>query len=211
VIDFNLYLVTDRKQNQGDFLHAVEQALQGGVGAVQLREKDLPVRALLDLAGDLRSLTRDYGARLFINDRLDVAMAVKADGVHLGQQSLPVEAVRRVAGNSLRIGVSTHRLSEAREAEKEGADFIVFGPVYETPSKKVYGPPVGTVRLEEVIRNVRIPVFAIGGIRSENLPEVLSGGASGVAVISAIWGAESITEAARKMVSELQVVRLSSG
>jgi thiamine-phosphate pyrophosphorylase len=192
-------------------LHAVEQALQGGVGAVQLREKDLPVRVLLDLAGDLRNLTRDYGARLFINDRLDVAMAVEADGVHLGQQSLSVEAVRRVAGNSLRIGVSTHCLSEAKEAEKEGADFIVFGPVYETPSKKVYGPPVGMARLEEVVRNVGIPVFAIGGIRSENLLEVLSGGAFGVAVISAILGAESITEAARKIVSELQVVRLSSG
>src|SRR5512143_3255944 len=120
---------------------AVRLALKGGVRAVQLREKDLPIRELLALALELRMLTGEFGAKLFINDRVDVAVAVEADGVHLGHQSMPPEAVRKIVGRKMLIGVSTHNREEALSAEKNGADFITFGPIFPTPSKMKYGAP----------------------------------------------------------------------
>ena len=128
-VDFRLYLITDRKQVRIPLTEAVRQALEGGVRAVQLREKDLPVRELLAFARELRTLTRDFGAKLFINDRVDVAVAVEADGVHLGQQSMPASAARKVVGDRMLIGVSTHSVEEAMAAQSGGADFITFGPV----------------------------------------------------------------------------------
>jgi thiamine-phosphate pyrophosphorylase len=207
MIDFNLYLVTDRLKIHNDLREAVRQALEGGVRAVQLREKDLPIRQLLTLASDLRHLTQDHGARLFINDRVDVAMAVAADGVHLGQKGLRVDTVRQVVGSSLLIGVSTHTMEEARLSEEGGADFITVGPIYDTPSKRMYGPPIGTKTLNKIAKTVSIPVFAIGGIGHEQVQEVLSAGAFGVSVISSILCAESIPGAARWMASELHKCR----
>jgi thiamine-phosphate pyrophosphorylase len=195
-VDFRLYLITDREQTRMPLPEAVRQALDGGVRAVQLREKDLPVRELLALARDLRTLTGEYGAKLFINDRVDVAVAVGADGVHLGQRSMPASAVRKIVGTTMLIGVSTHSAGEARAAQAEGADFITFGPVFETPSKAPYGPPLGPIAIREVKNEVALPVFAIGGIRSGNLLPVLSAGADGVAMISAILSAEDIPRAA---------------
>jgi thiamine-phosphate pyrophosphorylase len=197
-VDFNLYLVTDRHL-AGDrpFVAVVTDALKGGVRAVQLREKDLGTRELLRLAYDMRELTLKYDARLFINDRVDIAIAVDADGVHLGQKSMPPFAVRRFSGKLI-IGVSVHNMEEAREAEENGADFITLGPIYPTPSKLRYGKPVGTEVLREVAENSAIPVFAIGGIKTDNLREVLEAGADGVAVISAILGAKNVKSAAGK-------------
>ncbi len=201
-VDFKLYLITDRKQTKGPLLHAVRQALDGGVRAVQLREKDLPVRELLTLSRDVRAITLEYGAKLFINDHVDVAAAVEADGVHLGHQSMPVSAVRKLVGNKMLIGVSTHTLEEARAAESGGADFMTFGPVYETPSKKQYGAPAGLEALRGVARAVDAPVFALGGIKSRNIGHVLWAGAHGVSMISTIFCAEDIKKAA-KNISEL--------
>jgi thiamine-phosphate pyrophosphorylase len=184
--DFRLYLITDRRL--GPVEKAAEEALLGGARAMQLREKDLPVRELLDMALRLRDMTKRYGARLFINDRVDVALSVEADGVHLGGQSIPVQAVKRIS-DKLVIGVSTHSLEDATKAEAEGADFITFGPIYSTPSKAAYGEPVGVERLREVCRAVSVPVFALGGIKADNVEEVLGAGAHGVALISAVFGA----------------------
>jgi thiamine-phosphate pyrophosphorylase len=208
MIPFNLYLVTDRLKVQGAFHETITQALRGGVRAVQLREKDLPVRELMSLARDLRALTRDFGAHLLINDRVDVAMAVNADGVHLGQKSLPVDAVRQVVGSSFIIGVSTHSIPEAREAAEGGADFITVGPVFDTPSKRAYGPPLGPALLARIIQSVHLPAFAIGGIALDNLRAVAPCGISGVAVISSILSTPDVCDAARQMASELQQLRV---
>lgn len=201
MIDFNLYLITDRKIS-GNCLAAVEEALRGGVRAVQLREKDLKVRELLHMAYQMRELTERYGARLFINDRVDVAIAVEADGVHLGQNSIPPWAVKRIAGELL-IGVSTHSLEEAIEAERGGADFITFGPVFYTPSKAGYGAPLGRDMLKKVSSTISIPVFAIGGIKPEDIKGIRDSGARGVAVISGILGARDIREATEKYLRSL--------
>ncbi len=197
-VDFKLYLITDRKLFPDDYslFTAVEDALKAGVRAIQLREKDLPVRELLDMAYKMRELTARYNARLFINDRADIAMCVNADGVHLGQTSMPVYAVKKVVGNRMMIGVSTHNLDEALAAEMEGADFITFGPIYKTPSKIRFGEPVGVESLKIVTKKVSIPVFGIGGIKPDNAKEVINAGAYGIALISGILGENDVRSAA---------------
>ncbi|MDA8087957.1 MAG: thiamine phosphate synthase [Nitrospiraceae bacterium] len=203
--DFRLYLITGGPAS--GLLEAVGLALEGGVRAVQLREKDLPVRELLDLALRLRELTWRHRARLFINGRVDVAIAARADGVHLGAAGMPPEAARGAmvrAGKELMIGVSTHSLKEADAAQRAGADFITFGPVFDTPSKRPYGPPLGPARLAEAVMAVNVPVFAIGGIKYSGLKEVISTGVSGVALISGILGADDIKKEAGLFMRELE-------
>lgn len=202
-VDFKLYLITDRKQVNMPLAAAVRLALEGGVRSVQLREKDLPVRELLALSQEMRTLTNEFGARLFINDRVDVAVAVNADGVHLGHTSMPVEAVRSVVSNTMLIGVSTHNLAEAKAAEAGGADFITFGPIFETPSKAELGHPVGVAVLKDLNSEIDIPFYALGGIKSGNLRQVLYAGASGVAMISAILAAEDIKKASSKLIEAI--------
>ncbi|MDI6729684.1 MAG: thiamine phosphate synthase [Thermodesulfovibrionales bacterium] len=198
LIGFKLYLITDRKlfADSGKMFAAVEEALKAGVKAVQLREKDLPTRELLDMAYKMRELTARHDAKLFINDRADIAMCVNADGVHLGQSSMPVYAVRKVVGDRMMIGVSTHKLNEALTAKREGADFITFGPIYPTPSKLKYGKPVGVESLKIVAEKVAIPVFGIGGIKPDNVEDVVNAGAYGVALISGILGEHDVRRAA---------------
>ncbi len=203
-VDFNLYLITDRKQVKGNLIDAVEDALKAGVKAVQLREKDITVRELMELSKSMKILTDQYKAKLFINDRVDVALCAGADGVHLGQSSMPADAVKRIAKDKLLIGVSTHGVEEAIKAQKNGADFITLGPVYKTPSKIKYGEPVGIEILEDVKDLLRIPVFAIGGIKPENLSELKKTGADGVAVISGILSSENIYASTRNYMELLQ-------
>jgi thiamine-phosphate pyrophosphorylase len=194
LVDFKLYLITDRRLFTDDhsLFAAVEEALKGGVQAVQLREKDLETRRLLSMAYSLRELTSGYSAKLFINDRVDIALAVDADGVHLGGESMPAFAARKAAGEAMLIGVSAHSIEEAKKAGEEGADFITLGPVFETPSKLEYGRPLGPELLREVKGEISIPVFAIGGIKKEMVGSVLESGASGIALITAILGSEDI-------------------
>ncbi len=190
MLDFNLYLITDRLQTAGRALPAVvADALRGGLRAVQLREKDLAAGQLFELAVELRQLTREYGAKLLINDRIDVALAVDADGVHLGKAGLPLAEARRLLGHKRLIGYSAHGTDEAIQAQLAGADFITLGPVFHTPSKARYGEPVGLSALADAARAVTIPVFALGGIKPASVGEVLSAGAQGVALISAIMAA----------------------
>lgn len=171
---------------------ATEDILSAGAKSIQLREKDLPTRELLDMAYWMRELTNEYDAKLFINDRVDIALAVQADGVHLGQSSIPAHAARKASNDSLLIGVSTHSIDEAVRAESEGADFITLGPIFETPSKMKYGRPIGIDTIRHVKSRVSLPVIAIGGINLDRIPEVLHAGSDGVAVISAILTAENI-------------------
>ncbi|HEX4990639.1 MAG TPA: thiamine phosphate synthase [Candidatus Binatia bacterium] len=204
-VDFDLYLVTDRNQTGGrDLLWVLEQALDGGVKAIQLREKDLSGRDLFSLAERSHKLCQAYNAALFINDRVDVAMAVDAAGVQLSQTSLPVITTRALLGSQKIIGVSTHSLREAKEAEQNGADFVLFGPVYFTASKAAYGAPQGLPALKTIVDNISLPVYAIGGIKPENIESTKKLGVRGVALISAIVSAESPKETAAKMLRQLR-------
>jgi len=212
-VDFNLYLVTDRHSTCGRPLVAViERALEGGVKAVQLRERDISTKALFELAKGLRTLTERYNARLFINDRVDIALAVNADGVHLGQKGFSPKDVREIFdGSRFLIGVSTHSLKEAMAAEEDGADFITLGPVFHTPSKAIYGEPLGVDTIKEVKGKVRVPILAIGGIKMDNLSVVMEAGADGVAVISAIMGADDPGLAARSLITEVSKLQSVKG
>jgi thiamine-phosphate pyrophosphorylase len=197
-IDFTLYLITDRHQVPAGrtLVDTVEAALLGGVRAVQLREKDLAAAALLPLAEELRALTRRHGARLLINDRIDLALAVDADGVHLGNHSLPTAVARRLLGPRRLIGVSTHHPDEITAAATAGADFVTFGPIFATPSKNAYGPPLGLGALRAACVAPPLPVFALGGISFDRLTPIRSCNPHGIAVISAIIAAADPQRAA---------------
>ena len=205
-VDFNLYLITDRRQAPPGFtlVDAVRAACEGGVRAVQLREKDLSAADLFPLALELRALTRQYGARLLINDRIDLALAVEADGVQLGGHSLPTAAARNILGPERLIGVSTHSLEEIAAASRGGADFVTFGPVYFTPSKAAYGKPAGLDLLEAACCASPLPVFALGGISPERVEPVVAAGAGGVALISAILAQREPASAARTFIALLE-------
>jgi thiamine-phosphate pyrophosphorylase len=203
-LDFRLYLVTDRKQVAGGSLeNALEKALLGGVRAVQLREKDLDIRELLDTAYSIREMTKKFGARLFINDRVDIALAVDADGVHLGHTGMPAYAARGMMPEVMFMGVSTHSVEEVMRAEQDGADFVTLGPIYETPSKIKYGTPLGLDILKEAIKMSSVPVFAIGGIKQEHIDSVVNAGASGTALISAILASKDIRSDSEKIIRKL--------
>jgi thiamine-phosphate pyrophosphorylase len=193
-----LALVTDRRLCQTLSLEeAVAQAIEGGANLVQLREKDLPAAELLALADKLRAVTR--GRALFlVNDRLDVALACAADGVHLPERGLSVAVARRLAGEGFIIGRSVHSTAEAVLAQEQGADYVQVGTIFASRSHS--GQPVaGLALLEAAAREVTIPILAVGGITAANVGEVIGAGASGAAVISAILGAPSPREAARAL------------
>lgn len=197
MIDFSLYLITDRQQTGGrPLLDVLDAALSGGVRAVQLREKDLPPAELYELAWEVRGLTARYNASLFINDRVDLALAVGADGVQLGVSSIPVTAARRIAPELL-IGYSSHGVAEGVATLAKGADFVTFGPVFDTPSKRKYGEPVGLAELARICsRPVGDQVFALGGVKQENLPLIREVGCYRVALISGILAAPDPAAAA---------------
>lgn len=204
-IDFSLYLITDRHQTAGrPLLPLLGRALAAGVKAVQLREKDLGTRSLAELAGELLALTRKHDGLLFINDRVDLVLAVGADGVHLRSDSMPIRAARQVLGPHRLIGTSVHNVAEVLKAEADGADFAVLGPVYDTPSKRAYGDPIGLRPLEEASRQSHIPVFAIGGISLSRVQEVRRAGARGVAIISAILEAADVESTTCLLLNSLQ-------
>jgi thiamine-phosphate pyrophosphorylase len=179
--------VTDRRQTAGrDLLDVLAQALEAGVRAIQLREKDLAAEEVLRIGKRLLPLCRAAGAALIINDRVDVALALGADGVQLTRRSVSPKLARGMAGAGMILGISCHSLGDVQEAVEGGVDFLVFGPVFTTPSKASYGPPLGTDLLRQAKALCDLPVFAIGGIVPELVPEVLDAGADGVAAISAV-------------------------
>jgi thiamine-phosphate pyrophosphorylase len=203
-VNFRLLLVTDRSQTGGRSLPSLlQQAVHAGLPAVQLRERDLSTRELLLLAQEIRSITAPRAVPLIVNDRVDLMMALNLDGVHLRSDSLPVSAVRRLVGADRLIGISTHSPAEVREANRDGADYVVFGPIFDTPSKRPFGSPVGLEQLAEVCRLSTVPVFAIGGITCASVPDVRRAGAHGVAVIGAILARNDVAGATRELVAAL--------
>ena len=208
MVPFRLYLVTDRARTGGrPLLEVVEAALRGGVDAVQLREKDVPGGALFDLGRELRRQCTRYGARLIVNDRIDVALAVGADGVHLPVDSFSPGDARTLVGPTRLIGVSTHSIEQAQRAAAGGADFVVFGPIFDTPSKRPFGPPLGLEALAQAAGAVAVPVLAIGGVTAERADAARRHGAHGIAVIAAVLEAADPTAAARALRRALESPR----
>ena len=202
-VDFRLYLVTDRQQTAGrPLVSVVGRAVSAGVRAVQLRERDLPIRELLSLALDLQRELSDM--QLFINDRVDLAVALGCRGVHLRESSLPASVVRTLVRPSQLLGLSVHSIQGAVAAERHGADFVVLGPIYDTPSKRAYGAPLGLQVLEQAARAVNIPIFAIGGMTASRTREVRQAGAFGVAVLSSILSASNVEAATEKFLSAIE-------
>lgn len=190
-----LYLVTDRKACEPrPLVELVQAAAAAGVDLVQVREKDLPARALGRLVERVVEAAAPYPMRVLVNDQFDVALACGAHGVHLTTQSLPPGVVRQQVGDRLLIGVSAHSLEEVRRAEDGGADFVVCGPVFATPSKIPYGPPLGVNALAAIIAQVSIPVLGIGGIDATTFRYVLDAGAAGLAAIRWFIEAPSIQQ-----------------
>lgn len=197
-----LYVITEPALR--DPVESVQQVLSAGARIIQLRNKQATTRQLVQTGQTLRRLTREYEALLIVNDRLDVALAIEADGVHLGQDDLPVPLARKIAGASLLIGVSAETVDEARQAEAEGANYLGVGPMFATATKPDAGTPVGPERLRAIKAAVSIPVFGIGGITLQNAAAVLQAGADGLCVISAIMGAPDPYTATRQFLKMLE-------
>ncbi len=198
-IDYSLYLCTDRSLMTAPTLEqAVNDAIKGGCSVVQLREKHATSREFYQLALSLKRITGYYGIPLIINDRLDIAAAVNAEGVHLGQKDLPADIARAVLGEEKIIGVSANNLQAAINAELDGADYIGVGAVFQT-STKTDTKPVTIDKLKEIRSAVKIPMVAIGGIKRSNISQLNGTGINGVAVVSAVIGSKNITAAAREL------------
>jgi len=197
-----LLLVTDRHATAGrDLVALVSAAVDAGCRAVQLREKDLPGGPLLTLAERLRAVTARAGAVLLVNDRIDVALAAGADGVHLGGGSVAVDVARGLLPPGALVGVSMHSTADLQAAA--GADFVLFGPVFETPAKAAFGPPQGLARLRQAVLATPLPVLAIGGVDAAHGRDVRAAGAAGAAVIRAILAAPDAAAATRALLAAL--------
>ena len=180
-----LYLITDTSIAGCTHFQIVKNAISAGVQTVQLREHDMTKKELYSEAVMVRDLTLRHKVKFIMNDYIDIAMAVRADGVHLGQDDMPIKEARRIAGNKMIIGISTHNLNQAITAQENGADYIGCGPVFQTSTKDA-GTPMGLKSLKNICSKIRIPVVAIGGISSENIKDVLNAGAEACAIISAV-------------------------
>ncbi|MBF0458694.1 MAG: thiamine phosphate synthase [Nitrospirae bacterium] len=180
-----------------------------GIKWVQLRDKEIPRLTIYKAARLLKTLTKANGITLIINDYADIAAAVDADGVHLGQDDLPISEARKILGSNKLIGISTHNLEQALKAQKDGADYIGFGPIYSSATKNA-GPPKGPQSIIEIRRHVSIPIVAIGGIDEGHISELIEAGANALAVAAAIMDAEDISKAAAAFVNTLKVLRATA-
>lgn len=202
-----LLVVTDRHQTNGrPLVPLLQRVLAVGVSMIQLRERDFFTGELLTLAREVQAVTASAGSQLLINDRIDVALALEGVGVHLRSNSLPVPVARQLLGAQRLLGISVHAVEEAVRAESQGADYIVLGPIYETPSKQMFGPPLGIHTLEKACSLVRIPIIGIGGVTAARAREMRRAGAFGAAVITAILAADDIESATRELLDAVSAV-----
>lgn len=199
--DWNLYLVVSSDLTLGrSVMDVVKKALEGGADVIQMREKNIPGRGLVELGEMIRKETKNYKADFIVNDRVDVALAVKADGVHIGQDDIPLEYVRKIIGNEMFVGLSAATREEALEAGKKGVDYIGLGPIFKTASKTDTAVnEIGLEGLKEIRQFLNTPLVAIGGIDHKNAHKVIESGADSIAVISAVTSAEDIKKATQEL------------
>ena len=192
-----LYLITDRTRSRGrSTVDVVRAALAGGVDVVQLRDKEAEAAAIVDEGLRVHELTARYQAPLIVNDRVDIALAIEAEGAHVGQTDLPADMARKLLPAPALLGVSTSSVDMARRAQQQQADYIGFGPVYPTTTKETAASPRGIERMRDTLEKINIPLVALGGISDRNISEVVAAGADHVAVCSAIVNAENVERAA---------------
>jgi thiamine-phosphate pyrophosphorylase len=211
VVDWSVYVVTDRPLARGRPLEqVVEAALRGGATVIQLREKEASTREFIALGQRLQELCRAHQVPLIINDRLDVVLAIEADGVHVGQEDMPVALARRLLGPDEILGATASTPQEARQAEADGADYLGCNAVFYTPTKTDTGTPLGIKGFRRLVQVVSIPVVAIGGIKATNAAELIQAGAAGVAVVSAVMAADDPEAAARELCQVVRAARKST-
>lgn len=202
---FRLCYITDRKSlGPDDLPRRILAVVRAGVDMIQIREKDLATRNLMELIGEAVEAARGTSTRIVVNDRLDLALALGAAGVHLGTESIPAEAVRRIVPADFLIGASCHSLDEAEAAQAAGAHYIVLGPVFETASKLQYGPPLGLAKLREAAAMISVPVLALGGITVERAKACLEAGATGIAGISIFQACDNFEARMRELRSQFE-------
>ena len=196
-------VITEKFCLNGSSIKTLKAALKGGAKIIQLREKEYPKKKIYEMALEFRRLTSKAGAMLIINDHADIAAAVKADGVHLGQDDLPIEAVKKAAPGLL-IGASTHNLKEALKAEKEGADYINIGPVFSTATKEKLCAPLGPETVKKIAEKIKIPFTVMGGIKKENIKTLQNTGARCIAVVTAVTGAKNPEREVREILKAIK-------
>ena len=200
-----LHVLTDTElQSRFSHMELAKCAIRGGADTVQFRQKTASTREMIEMCREIKRLCKDADVTFIVNDRVDVAIASEADGVHLGQDDFPIPLARKLLGDTRIIGGSAVTLEEAQECLSEGADYIGFGPVYPTTSKNDAGPVTGIELLKEVVNAISIPIIAIGGVSVENTPEVIRAGAQGIAVISAVCCQENPEQATKELSHALQ-------
>ena len=203
----DLYVILDRTASRGrDLREILDGVIAGGGRLVQYREKEWPSRRCLPLLEDLRQRAKQAGVSFVVNDRLDLALAAEADGLHLGQDDLPASVARRLLPSAMFLGVSTHSLAEARQAEQDGADYVAVGSIYPTATKPQF-QLVGPDLLRAIRPQVKVPLVGIGGITADNAARVIEAGADGVAVISAVCGARDPAEVTRLLLDRIRAAK----
>ena len=199
-VDYSLYLITDRSFLKGRSLKTVvEKAILGGSSIVQVREKNISTREFYKVASEVKEVTDYYKVPIIINDRIDIAQAIDADGVHLGQDDMHLSIARKILGKNKIIGISAGNLEEALEAQENGADYLGIGAIFFTGTKKDIDIPIGIEGLRDIYSRINIPAVAIGGINESNFREVLSTDVDGISVISAILNKDDIAAAAKAL------------
>lgn len=207
-VDYSLYLVTDSHLSRGRSTEdIVKAAVAGGVTCVQLREKELETREFVNKAKELKKILQPLSIPLIVNDRIDVALAADADGIHLGQTDMNIKDARQIVGNNIIIGISAESLQDAIDAQSQGADYIGISPVFNTVTKKDIAKPLGLEGITNIKMHTAIPLVAIGGIKKDNITSVIAAGADAIAVVSAIVSADSPETSARELLTLISNAR----
>ena len=199
-IDLSLYLVTDNSEDVDKFLNTIEEAIKGGVTVVQIREKTADTLDFYNLALKVKEITSKYDVPLIVNDRVDIALAIDADGVHVGQSDMPCDVTRKLIGQNKILGVSAATVKEAKKAESDGADYIGTGAVFPTATKDD-ADSVTKDELTEIVKSIDIPVVAIGGINLDNACELKGTGIAGLSVVSAIMSSDNPKKSSQELLN----------
>lgn len=209
-MNLELYVIIDKRMiKRKSSIRVAREAITGGATAIQLREKEMESRDLCHLASSLKKVAKKKKALFIVNDRIDIAQAVDADGVHLGQEDLPIKIARKLLGRNKIIGATVRNLSQALKAQREGADYVSLGPIFSTKTKKDLPPPRGLKVIAQIKEKIKIPLIAIGGINRHNVAKVMRAGADGVAVVSVVVGARNVQKATQELLRRIKKAKQS--